>query len=82
VFDAPTPRELIRELRPDALVKGGDWGPDEIVGREEVEAAGGRVVSVPLEPGYSTTGILEKILNSARPPARRSSRSRSPQRQP
>lgn len=82
VFDAPTPRELIQELRPDALVKGGDWGPDEIVGREEVEAAGGRVVSVPLEPGYSTTGILEKILNSARPPARRSSRSRSPQRQP
>ncbi len=61
IFDAPTPRELIRRLRPDVLVKGGDWGPEEIVGRQEVEAAGGRVVSVPLEPGYSTTSILERV---------------------
>ncbi len=62
IFDESTPRELIARVLPAVLVKGGDWGPDEIVGREEVEAAGGRVVSVPLEPGYSTTGILERIL--------------------
>lgn len=61
IFDAPTPRELIARLLPDVLVKGGDWGPEEIVGRQEVEAAGGRVVSVPLEPGYSTTSILERV---------------------
>lgn len=64
VFDEPTPRELIARLLPDVLVKGGDWGPDEIVGREEVEAAGGRVISMPLEPGYSTTVILERIRAS------------------
>ncbi len=61
VFDEPTPRELIARVLPDVLVKGGDWGPDEIVGRAEVEAAGGRVVSIPLEPGYSTTALLERI---------------------
>jgi len=66
IFDAPTPHELIARLRPDVLVKGGDWGPNEIVGREEVEEAGGRVVSVLLEPGYSTTGILERIRSSER----------------
>src|SRR5574337_318855 len=66
VFDEPTPRDLIARLLPHVLVKGGDWGPDEIVGREEVEAAGGRVVSVPLEPGYSTSGILEHIRTSGR----------------
>jgi len=73
IFDEPTPRLLIARLLPDVLVKGGDWGADEIVGREEVEAAGGRVVSVPLEPGYSTTALLEQI--------RRFERS-SPQRMP
>ena len=61
VFDAPTPRDLIARLVPDVLVKGGDWGPGEIVGREEVEAAGGRVVSIPLAPGYSTSALLERI---------------------
>lgn len=61
IFDEPTPHELIARLLPDVLVKGGDWGPNEIVGRAEVEAAGGRVVSIPVEPGYSTTGILERI---------------------
>jgi rfaE bifunctional protein nucleotidyltransferase chain/domain len=60
VFDEPTPRELIARVVPNVLVKGGDWGADEIVGRAEVEAAGGRVVSVEIEPGYSTTGILER----------------------
>jgi D-beta-D-heptose 7-phosphate kinase/D-beta-D-heptose 1-phosphate adenosyltransferase len=65
IFDAPTPRELIGLLRPDVLAKGGDWGPDEIVGREEVESAGGRVVSIPVVPGYSTTSILERIRGAA-----------------
>ena len=62
LFDEPTPREIIARVLPDVLVKGSDWGVDEIVGREEVEAAGGRVVSVPLEPGYSTSAIVESIL--------------------
>lgn len=61
LFDEETPRDLIAELLPDVLVKGADWS-HFIAGREEVEAAGGRVVAVALEPGYSTTGILEKIL--------------------
>jgi rfaE bifunctional protein nucleotidyltransferase chain/domain len=61
IFDDLTPREVIARLLPDVLVKGGDWPGDQIVGREEVEAAGGRVVSVPVVPGYSTSAILEKI---------------------
>ncbi len=69
VFDAPTPRELIARLLPDILAKGGDWGPDEIVGREEVEAAGGRVVSVPLAPGYSTTLLIDRIRQTAPHPS-------------
>jgi len=60
-FDEPTPRETITRLLPDILVKGGDWGLDAIVGRAEVEAAGGRVYSLPLLPGYSTTGIVKQI---------------------
>lgn len=65
VFDEPTPQRLIARLVPDVLVKGSDWGPDEVVGRAEVEAAGGRVVSIPLEAGYSTTNLIERIRNSA-----------------
>jgi len=61
IFDDLTPRETIARLLPDVLVKGGDWPGDQIVGREEVEAAGGRVVSIPIVPGYSTTEILRKI---------------------
>ena len=61
IFDDPTPREVIARLLPDVLVKGGDWPGDQIVGREEVEAAGGRVVSIPVVPGYSTSAILRKI---------------------
>ena len=61
IFNEPTPREVIARLLPDVLVKGGDWPGDQIVGREEVEAAGGRVVSIPFVPGYSTTTILKKI---------------------
>lgn len=61
IFDELTPQEIISRLLPDVLVKGGDWPGDQIVGRAEVEAAGGRVVSVPLVPGYSTSDILRKI---------------------
>jgi len=65
IFDELTPREVISRLLPDLLVKGGDWPGDQIVGREEVEAAGGRVVSIPLVPGYSTTTILKEIRESS-----------------
>ena len=61
IFEEDTPRELIAALRPDVLVKGGDWAPDQIVGREEVETAGGRVVVVPYIEGYSTSQLIEKI---------------------
>jgi len=61
IFNDVTPREVIARLLPDVLVKGGDWPGDQIVGREEVEAAGGRVVSVPVVQGYSTSAILRKI---------------------
>jgi len=60
-FDEDTPRELIAAVLPDVLVKGADWS-HFIAGREEVEAAGGKVMALPLEPGYSTTGILEEIV--------------------
>jgi rfaE bifunctional protein nucleotidyltransferase chain/domain len=63
IFDDLTPRETIAALLPDVLVKGGDWAGDQIIGREEVEAAGGRVVSFAVVPGYSTTAILESIRN-------------------
>jgi D-beta-D-heptose 7-phosphate kinase/D-beta-D-heptose 1-phosphate adenosyltransferase len=65
IFNEPTPRAVIARLLPDVLVKGGDWPGDQIVGREEVEAAGGRVVSIPFVPGYSTTMILQKIREDA-----------------
>lgn len=61
LFDEDTPRELLAALLPDVLVKGGDYGPDQIVGRDEVEAAGGEVVILPFVPGYSTTGLLERL---------------------
>lgn len=61
VFDEDTPRRLVERLQPDVLVKGADWGPDQIVGRETVEARGGRVVRIPIEVGYSTSAIIEKI---------------------
>jgi D-glycero-beta-D-manno-heptose 1-phosphate adenylyltransferase len=64
IFDESTPREIIARLLPDVLTKGADWGPSEIVGRAEVEAAGGKVVSLLLEPGYSSTAILQKILTT------------------
>ena len=61
IFDANSPRTLIQELLPDVLVKGGDYQPDEIHGREEVEAAGGRVLALPFIEGVSTTDIIERI---------------------
>ena len=69
IFDELTPREIIARLLPDVLVKGADWPGDQIVGREEVEAAGGRVVSIPVVPGYSTSEILRKI-REGRPASR------------
>ena len=60
-FDEDTPRELIAAVLPDVLIKGADWA-HFIAGREEVEAAGGQVLTVPLQPGFSTTNIVEEIL--------------------
>jgi len=60
-FDEDTPRELIAEVLPDILVKGADWS-HFLAGREEVEAAGGKVMALPLEPGYSTTNLVEVVL--------------------
>jgi rfaE bifunctional protein nucleotidyltransferase chain/domain len=65
VFDEDTPRELIALVQPDILVKGADWAEHSIPGREIVEARGGRVVRAPLEPGYSTTNIIETIKRRA-----------------
>ena len=59
VFDTVSVQPVVARMQPDVLVKGGTWGPDEIVGREDVEAAGGRVVAVPVVKGYSTTAIVE-----------------------
>ncbi|HUF12049.1 MAG TPA: D-glycero-beta-D-manno-heptose 1-phosphate adenylyltransferase [Longimicrobiales bacterium] len=61
LFDEDTPRELIAALLPDLLVKGGDYRAEEVVGREEVEAAGGRVVILPFRAGHSTTALLTRI---------------------
>jgi D-beta-D-heptose 7-phosphate kinase/D-beta-D-heptose 1-phosphate adenosyltransferase len=61
VFDEESPRGLISEVLPDVLVKGGDYAPSEIHGREEVEAAGGRVLALPFVEGASTTGIIERL---------------------
>jgi rfaE bifunctional protein nucleotidyltransferase chain/domain len=61
IFDDISPRSLIAELLPDVLVKGGDYTLDQIHGREEVEAARGRVVSLPFVDGASTTALLERI---------------------
>jgi D-beta-D-heptose 7-phosphate kinase/D-beta-D-heptose 1-phosphate adenosyltransferase len=62
IFDEETPRSLIEALRPDVLVKGGDWAVESIVGADVVLAAGGRVLSLPFVEGKSTTGIVERIV--------------------
>lgn len=59
LFDEPTPRALIAALRPDVLVKGGDYAYSAMVGADVVEAAGGRIVIVPFVPGYSTSALVE-----------------------
>lgn len=64
LFDEDTPYEVIRALVPDVLVKGGDWTPDQIVGKDVVEGAGGRVLSLPFVEGKSTTGVIRKVLES------------------
>jgi D-glycero-beta-D-manno-heptose 1-phosphate adenylyltransferase len=64
IFDEDTPAEIITALQPDILVKGADWAADQIVGRDTVEARGGRVVRVPVEQGYSTTTILERVTRA------------------
>jgi D-beta-D-heptose 7-phosphate kinase/D-beta-D-heptose 1-phosphate adenosyltransferase len=61
VFDEDTPHAIISALQPDILVKGADWGDNAIVGRDIVEARGGKVVRIPLAEGYSTTKIIERI---------------------
>lgn len=64
LFDEPDPGMLIAALRPDILVKGGDWAPGQIVGRETVEANGGSVRTIPLVPGVSTTSIIQRIRST------------------
>jgi rfaE bifunctional protein nucleotidyltransferase chain/domain len=64
IFDEDNPQEIIGRLQPDVLVKGADWAPDAIIGRETVEARGGRVVRIPLANGYSTSAIINKIRSA------------------
>jgi D-beta-D-heptose 7-phosphate kinase/D-beta-D-heptose 1-phosphate adenosyltransferase len=61
IFDEDTPDQIIRRIQPDVLVKGEDWAADAIVGRDTVEARGGKVVRMPLERGWSTSAIIEKM---------------------
>jgi D-beta-D-heptose 7-phosphate kinase/D-beta-D-heptose 1-phosphate adenosyltransferase len=69
VFDEPTPLELIRVVLPDILVKGGDYRPEEVVGREVVEAHGGSVRIVPFHPGYSSSSLVRRIREGLAPDA-------------
>jgi rfaE bifunctional protein nucleotidyltransferase chain/domain len=62
LFDEPDPLALITALKPTLLVKGADWSKDRIVGRDVVERSGGKVVRIPLVPGSSSTGVIEKII--------------------
>lgn len=64
IFDDLTPQEIISRLLPDVLVKGADWGSTEIVGRKEVESAGGQVISIPVVPGFSTSALIRRIQDS------------------
>ena len=64
LFSEPDPLALITAVQPDVLVKGGDWTPDRIVGREVVEARGGIVKSIPLVPGLSTTALIQRIRST------------------
>ena len=64
VFDEETPHEIIKLIQPDILVKGADWAENAIVGRDIVEARGGKVVRIPLADGYSTTKLIERVRQS------------------
>jgi D-glycero-beta-D-manno-heptose 1-phosphate adenylyltransferase len=64
VFDEETPHEIVSHVQPDVLVKGADWAADRIVGRDIVEARGGRVVRVPIEEGWSTSDLVRRIRNA------------------
>ena len=66
VFDDDTPADIIRRVQPDIRVKGADWPADQIVGRDTVEAHGGRVILEPVEQGYSTTEIIERVRSASR----------------
>ena len=66
LFDEDTPVRLIRSLRPDVLAKGGDWALDQIAGADVVLKNGGKVHAIPLEPGYSTTSAIEKIIKQCK----------------
>jgi D-beta-D-heptose 7-phosphate kinase/D-beta-D-heptose 1-phosphate adenosyltransferase len=66
IFAEDTPAILIAELLPDVLAKGGDYELDQIVGREVVEAAGGRVVRIAFRPGYSTSDLIARLRQEAR----------------
>jgi D-beta-D-heptose 7-phosphate kinase/D-beta-D-heptose 1-phosphate adenosyltransferase len=61
IFEEDTPADIIRRVQPDVLVKGADWPADQIVGRDTVEARGGRVILEPVEQGYSTSSIIERV---------------------
>lgn len=65
IFDEQTPLELIKMVNPQILVKGGDWKIEQIVGHEHVQSYGGKVFSLSFKPGYSTTDVIQKILNTA-----------------
>ena len=64
IFDDDDPQQIVSRLQPNVLVKGADWAADAIIGRETVEARGGRVVRIPLADGYSTSAIIEKIRSA------------------
>ena len=66
MFDEDTPYNIIKKLQPDVLIKGGDWTIDKIVGRDIVEARGGKVIAIPFIEGASTTGIVERVLEKYR----------------
>jgi rfaE bifunctional protein nucleotidyltransferase chain/domain len=68
VFDEDTPADIVRRLQPDVLVKGADWAEDAIVGRDSVEARGGRVVRMSMVPGFSTSNLVERARRAVSPP--------------
>lgn len=64
IFEEPDPLNIIKELMPDVLAKGADWASDQIIGREAVESAGGQVMQIEFEEGYSTSGLIEDIRST------------------